>query len=188
MAIHNDERHITRYARRSDGRLLILLLLALVFLLSACGQAPVQSNAAGNTTTPVPSPTPPKKIGEQAATDCPVSQAPADAGAFKPDVIVSQNAQNAGTAQPITLTQGQRLEIRLQPGYNWELTVTDLNHILTLVAPGGWYDADAHACIWRFTAESTGNAQLNYQGTLICPPLELCPSVEQSAIYAVTIR
>ncbi|HEU5368629.1 MAG TPA: hypothetical protein VFU69_09200 [Ktedonobacterales bacterium] len=189
MAIHKDERNITRRATRSDGRFFILLTLALVVLLTACGQAAANSNTTVNTSpAPVPSPTPANKINNQTVADCPVSQAPANAGAFKPDVIVSQNAQNAGTAQPITLTQGQRLEIRLQPGYNWELTITDLNYVLTLVGPGGWYDADSHACIWRFTAASRGSAQLNYQGTLVCPPLELCPSVEQSAIYAVTIR
>jgi predicted secreted protein len=170
-------------------RLSILLILALGFLLTACGQTAANSNTTVNASTaPVPSPTPANKTNNQAAADCPVSQAPADAGAFKPDVIVSQNTQNAGATQPITLTQGQRLEIRLQPGFTWELTTADPNHILTPVGPGGWYNASVHACIWRFTAASRGSAQLNYQGALVCPPLELCPSVEQSASYALTVR
>ena len=187
MPIHKSGQGIARYercrTRRFPG-----LLLALVFLLVGCGQVTVSSQGTTSTPTATGStPTPAKNPG-RASTDCPLPQAPADVGTSKPDVIVSQNPQDAGTTQPITLTQGQHLEIRLQPGFAWRLTLSDPHDVLLSPGSGGWYDASARACIWRFTAASQGTAQLNYQGAMVCPPLESCPSVEQSASYAVTIQ
>jgi hypothetical protein len=166
----------------------MLLVLGLAFLLAGCGQVMVSGQEmTGTPTVPAATATPAKITGRTSA-DCPLLQAPADAGSFQPDVIVSQDPQNAGIAQPITLTQGQRLEIRLQPGYAWELTVSDLNHVLSVPSPGGWYDGTAKACIWHFAAAGKGNAHLSFQGDIVCPPLELCPSSEQSAVYSVTIQ
>lgn len=188
MALHKGGNCISRRERWCPDRLPILLILALVLLLAGCGQATVSSQVAVNTSTAPASTATPAKVNGATANGCPASQAPPDAASFKPDVIVSQNPQAAGAAQPITLTQGQRLEIRLQPGYSWELTIADQNHILVSTSPGGWYNASVNSCIWHFTAGGSGDAQLSYRGALICPPLKACPSVEQSATYHVTIR
>jgi len=188
MAMRKGGNCISRRERCCSDRLPILLILALVLLLAGCGPAVVSSQVAVNTSTaPVASPTP-AKINGATSNGCPVSQAPPDSGSFKPDVIVSQNPQNAEVAQLITLAQGQHLEVRLQAGYSWELTVSDQNHILVSTSSEGWYDAGVKACIWHFTAGGRGDAQLSYRGVLMCPPLKSCPSVEQSALYHVTIR
>lgn len=188
MPVHKGGQDIAQRERCCTRCPPILLLLALAFLLAACGPVAASSQKTTSTSPAVGStPTSAKNSG-QASTDCPLLQAPADVGTFKPDVIVSQNSRDGGTIQPVSLTQGQRLEIRLQPGFAWRLTLSDPSHVLIAPGSGGWYDASARACIWRFTAASQGTAQLNYQGAMVCPPLKSCPSVEQSASYAVTIR
>jgi hypothetical protein len=103
-------------------------------------------------------------------------------------VIVSQSAQGTDAAQPIALAQGQRLEIRLAPSFTWELSVSDPGHILAGANPEGWYDAGLQACVWRFTAQGAGSAQLTFSGAAVCPYLKLCPSVEQTIAYGVTVR
>jgi hypothetical protein len=188
-------------------------LAVLVVLLAACGQTSVSSQAPVNgpadtssapTATASRAPTSPspasaqpasgQKAGGSAINGCAAAQAPAEAATFKANVIVSQSAQGTqgtqGTdaAQPIALAQGQRLEIRLAPSFTWELSVSDPGHILAGANPEGWYDASVQACIWRFTAQGAGSAQLTFAGAAVCPYLKLCPSVEQTITYGVTVR
>jgi hypothetical protein len=201
--------HWTRGGAAAPAGLALCLAALAVFvvLLAACGQTSVSSQASVNgpadtpsapTTTASRAPTTPspasaqpasgQKAGGSANNGCADAQAPADAATFKADVIVSQSAQGAGAAQPITLAQGQRLEIRLAPSYSWELSASDPGHTLAGANPEGWYDAGAQACIWRFTAQGAGSAQLTFSGAAVCPYLKLCPSVEQTIAYGVTVR
>lgn len=172
-------------------RLAILIIVALISLLAACGhvtageQSVQQSVQSGS---PSAASTPTARVGTAAYNGCPAQQAPADAGSFKPDMIVSQNPQSASSAQPIALVRGQRLEIRLEPMVQWQLNLSDPDHTLANSASEGWYDGTLKACIWHFTAIGTGSAQLNYSGPVVCPPLKLCPAVEQELIYHVSVR
>ena len=93
-----------------------------------------------------------------------------------------------GTVQPITLAVGQRLEIRLQPMFSWELTISSASNALAILNRQGEYDANLNWCVWRFTAVGAGQAKLNFDGELVCPLLKLCPSIEQSAAYRVTVQ
>jgi hypothetical protein len=190
--------------RQVASALALTLALALALLVAGCGQAGAANGVTGGTraqsspasgatataTTKGAAPratTSGQKFGGD-ETGCPSTQAPADAAAFTPDVIVSQPLQATGAPQPVTLARGQRLEVRLQPTYSWQLTMADPTAILAGASPQGWYDSAVRACIWRFTARGTGSARLTFVGAAVCPPLQPCPSVEQAVIYAVTVR
>jgi hypothetical protein len=188
MTVRNVRRWITRRQLRSLARLTLLLITVLIALLAGCGQASMSGPVATGGSTAAPPTATSATINSASSTGCPLAHPPADAASFKPDVMVSQNAQSAGTAQPIILAQGQRLEIRLQSMFNWELTMTGASNSLAITSPRGWYDASVHACVWRFTAVGAGEVTLTYNGVIVCPPLKLCPSVEQAAIYRVTVR
>jgi hypothetical protein len=166
---------------------LVVALLASLSLLTSCGQMTpggqrVQSGSPSASSTPAS-----RLAGAASYNGCPAQHPPVDAASFRPDVVVSQ--ENVSSPQMIALTQGQRIEIRLQPMYRWQLTASDSSHALAASSnPEGWYDDSLKACIWRFTAAATGSAQLSYSGPIVCPPLELCPSDEQSLTYDVTVR
>jgi hypothetical protein len=192
-----------QHARRSLVLVLALALtVALLLLLAGCGQAGAANPEGGSglalsspatratatTGAAAAQPTASAQKFGGGETGCLAVRAPADAAAFMPDVIVSQPSQTTGAPQPVTLARGQHLEIRLQPTSSWQLTVVDPNAILAAVSPQGWYDSDARACIWRFTARGAGSARLSFVGAAVCPPLKLCPSVEQTVLYAVTVR
>jgi hypothetical protein len=188
MTMRNVRRRITQRQLRSLDRLALLLITVLVSLLAGCRQVTMGSPVATSGSPATSSTATSATINSIPSTGCPVAQSPAGAASFKPDVIVSQNSQVAGTVQPIILAQGQRLEIRLQPMFSWDLTISSNGNALAITSPEGWYDASVHACVWRFTAVGAGEVQLTYNGVIVCPPLKLCPSVEQSAIYRVTVR
>jgi hypothetical protein len=167
-----------------------LATLALAVSLAACGQltAGNEGPAGGQVPTSTPAQgTPPASSHFNRATvdGCPAQQAPADAASFRPDIVATQNG---GPSQAISLTGGQRLEIRLDPHYRWQLATSDPDHTLTSTATQGWYDGSLDSCVWQFTAASAGSAQLSYRGSIVCPPLELCPADEQAVSYQVAVR
>ena len=175
---------------------LILAALLASFWLIACGQvsaggqyAAGGKNARGGTLAHATSTQSRLRPGAMALTSCSTEASPPiDAGAFKPDVIVSQGGHGGGSPQTVVLAKGQRLEIRLVSTLRWQLTETDAAHILAGTTPEGWYDRAQSACIWRFTAVATGSAKLSYSGVADCPPREVCPAVEQALTYAVTVQ
>ncbi len=64
-------------------------------------------------------------------------QASANAGSFPPDVIVTKGTQSGSSPQPIALAQGQRLEMRLMPSFQWQLSLSDPDHTLASTASEG---------------------------------------------------
>jgi hypothetical protein len=97
--------------------LALALALALVLLAAGCGQAGAangvtrgtlaqSSPASGATATATtkgaaPRPTTSRQKFGDDEMGCPATQAPADAAAFTPDVIVSQPAHATGAPQPV---------------------------------------------------------------------------------------
>jgi hypothetical protein len=109
-------------------------------------------------------------------------------GIFHPDVIIT-SSDDLGTAQSVSLTLGQRLEIRLDPTIQWSLTSADPGHILQSSAPEGWYDTSSNACVWRFVAVSAGSAQLTFSGLVLCQPADVhCVAVAETATVEVAVR
>jgi hypothetical protein len=163
------------------------LALALGFglLLAGCGQV----THAGNTSlTATQDATQSQSTGGGAtANGCPSKQIPVDSGVFHPAVTATYTLDQ-GAAQPVTLTQGQGLEIYLDPTVQWSLTLTDPAHALDGLTPAGWYDASLGACAWRFTASTAGTAHLAFKGPILCPPNIRCTAVLEQAAFDVTVR
>jgi hypothetical protein len=183
--MRDNRRHIRQRQLRSLDLLTLLAITVLVPLLAGCGAAPMSGTV---TTSGSPAPTATVvKYNSATPQGCPSGQSPIDAASFTPDVIVTQDARAAGTAQPVVLAPGQRLEIRLQPMFTWELKMSGAGNALAVTGPQGWYDASLKMCVWRFTAAGAGKATLAFDGDVVCPPLKLCPSMEQSVAYRVTV-
>jgi hypothetical protein len=170
------------------GHIAAFALLVSAAMLSGCGvtTAASQSSAASATntaSTSAPTPTG-ATIHDTTSNACPLAQAPEDATSFTPDIIVSGDAE---AVHMLSLRRSQRLEIRLDPQLQWVLRVDDPNHTLVGARSQGWHDPKSNTCVWRFTAQAAGDAQLVFTGTLPCPPLKFCPSSDRSATYRLTV-
>jgi hypothetical protein len=159
-------------------------------LLAGCGQVTRLGSAgppAARSATPSVAQAPSAGNGAT-ANGCPTKQLPVTGGVFHPDLIVT-SSQDLGATQPIALTRGQRLEIRLDPTTQWSLTSADPDHILQSSALEGWYDAASNACLWRFVAVSAGSAQLTFGGLVLCGPANVhCVATMERATFAVTVH
>jgi hypothetical protein len=121
----------------------------------------------------------------RALNGCPVQQIPVD-GSPKADVTVT--GKNDAFDQPVTLKVNQILEARLPAGIQWHLDVTDAKQILQPVGLQGWFDQVHMACVWQFSAASTGTAKLSFSGGLVCEPNTACPAIAAAQGYDVTVK
>lgn len=174
-----------RRARQSRLRygIGVLLLAALPTFVGACA-AP----GGGGTSTPpggqaTHTPDPSRLDG------CLLAQMPADAAAFHADVVVTQSGQNP---QQVSLTVGERLQVRLISTFRWQLRESDPNASLAPTSAEGWFEtgssAGAGACVWDFTAAHAGSVTLDYAGGAVCLPDVACPAIAAVATFDVTVR
>jgi hypothetical protein len=170
------------------GHIAAFALVVSVLTLSGCGvRTATSQSSAASATNPAATSAPTSTgatIHDTASNACPLAQAPEDATSFTPDIIVSGDG---GPIHTVSLRRSQRLEIRLDPQIQWTLRVDDLNHTLVGARSQGWHDPKSNTCVWRFTAQAAGDAQLVFTGTQPCPPLKFCPSSDRSATYRLTV-
>jgi hypothetical protein len=167
------------------GRIAVVMIFVSVWMLAGCGmRTGADHPAAAGVSTVAPTSTA-SKINATELNACQGAQGPEDAKSFTPDISVTEDGD---VTHMLTLHQGQRLEIRLDAQVQWRLSVVDPNHTLVSAGSQGWHDTTSNTCIWRFTAQATGDAQLVFSGTLPCPPLKVCPSSDRSAIYRLSIQ
>jgi hypothetical protein len=185
---HGEDPQTQQGRRIPLGVLLVLLALLAATTLAACARMPANEQAATHTPSGVLATPAHMHPGGMTLNGCASQEAPADAGSFTPDVIVGQSGPSDSSTHSIGLARGQRLEIRLVTVLHWTLTIADAAHILASTPPEGWYDRVRGSCVWRYTAMAPGHAQLSFTGVADCPPLEVCPAVEQALTYLVTIR
>ena len=136
------------------------------------------TSAAGPTLTPAPAAT----VGAS-GNGCPAQQPPASA-ANPPDVVATAGVACGATA---SLCACQVLEVRLAANLRWSLTVQDPAGALAPAAPNGWFDAALQSCVWRFTGQATGAANLAYNGRAICKPGAICTNFVILESFAVTV-
>jgi hypothetical protein len=171
------------------GRIAAFALLVSVSMLAGCGVTTATSQSSAASATSIAATSAPTSTGatiqDTASNACPLAQAPEDATSFTPDIIVT------GDGEPehrLSLRRSQRLEIRLDPQLQWTLRVDDPIHTLVGARSQGWHDPKSNTCVWRFTAQAAGDAQLVFTGTLPCPPLKFCPDFDRSATYRLTVE
>ncbi len=179
----------TRFLSLGPSYIAVAVVLVGAWILTGCGvttRASQSSVTDAATSAPTGVPTSSSaKINDATSNTCPVAQAPQNADSFRTDFVLNEDG---GAIQTLTLRQGQRVEIRLDSQVQWALRIDDPNHILTSAQSQGWHEATTNSCVWRFTAQGAGAAQLVFSGTLPCPPLKTCPSSDRSTTYRLSIR
>lgn len=155
-----------------------LLFLALV---TACAPAGGGGTAANSTPTATP-----LVPGSPGLNGCPTQHPPAGRGTQPADVTVTQGS--GVNTPPVTIKNGQTLEVRLPATFRWGLNIQDTDKILKTTDATGWYDATLKACRWRFTALSTGTATLQYVGTMVCAPAQPCPALAIAQDYTIDVQ
>ncbi len=158
------------------ARLLWLLLAMLCIAACAPGGAFGSINPTALVATP----------GSAALNGCSAQKPPAGVAGTSADVVVTQGGDITG--QPVALSVGQTLEVRLSATIYWRVQNQDTSGILTTTRAIGWYDGTLKDCLWRFTAVKAGSATLNFSGGLVCPPNAACPAIAAIQQYHVTVR
>jgi hypothetical protein len=93
------------------------------------------------------------------------------------DVIIQPQQ---GTT-PITVKQGEVIEIQMPFGLMWEGPTTSQGP-LQLQSPYGYAWKPGGACIWRFLAQGTGTVELPFSAIVICQrDLHCVPSVTEAS-------
>ncbi len=82
---------------------------------------------------------------------------------------------------------GDIIQIALPAGrYRWMLT-SGAGASLQGDSPAGYYDSGTNTCVWRFTAQSAGNAVVRFQGPILCQPNRACSPLILEADFAIKI-
>jgi hypothetical protein len=92
---------------------------------------------------------------------------------------------NSNTA--VNAHQGDVIEVQLPFGQLWNGPTTSQG-VLQLETPAGYASQTANSCIWRFAAQGTGTAQLNFYGRAICKKGALCPQYVMSLPFTINVN
>lgn len=156
-----------------------VLILVLIFVLTACGtRTTTGAPAGGKTATPTLSPT----SGQASAHGCPspvvVTTQPAPASV----VLTSKNSGST-----ITVRRGETIEVDLPFDHAWSGPVGLSPDVLTMQNPAGYTAPALGACIWRFTTSSAGTVRLSFIGRPICEKGQVCPLYVMAVIFILNI-
>ena len=161
----------------------LLSLLALAFVLSACGAASqTGSGSSGSTPTAAPATAPTAVKGYGTSHGCPsdmvVSSAPSQANVL----IKPANSQSTVTAHV-----GDVIEVRLPFGHKWGGPNSSPSN-LQMQSPSGYAWTADNACIWRFTATGTGNTVINFISQPLCKAGQMCPMYILEVPFKVDVK
>jgi hypothetical protein len=164
--------------RRKSLWLIISLATALAFILTACGTSSNSGSSSTSTgTTPVPIAT-----STVNSYGCP-SNTVVNTDSTPANVVLKSANSNA----TVTAHQGDVIEIQLPFGQLWNGPTTSQG-VLQLQTPYGYVSQTANSCIWRFTAQGAGTAQLNFYGRAICKKGQLCPQYVISVPFSIHVN
>ena len=162
--------------RRKSLPLIIPLVIAVAFLLTACGT----NTGTGTGNAPTPAPTTVQGYGT--ANGCP-SNAVVSTAPSKPDITVKP-IDSRGT---INAHVGNVIEFDLPFGLMWGGPNTSLG-VLALQTPAGYPWQASKACVWRFTAQGTGTTQVNFSARALCKKGEFCPQYVTDMSFTVSVK
>lgn len=159
--------------RRKSFFLVIPLILALVFLLAACGNATSGSNPSGTPTTV-------KGYGTShgCPSDAVVSTTP-------PAANVTVHMSQSHTT--INAQKGNIVEFDLPFGEHWAGPTGSVG-ALELQSPPGYANTASKMCVWRFSVQGTGTTLVNFYGRAICNTGQLCPQYVMNVQYEVAAK
>ncbi len=153
----------------------ISFVMALAFVLSACGTNITTSGS------PTSSPQPVATSTQAIAHGCPnttiVSSPPPAANV----ILTSTTLGGTANAQ-----KGDTVEIRLPYGLSWSGPMNS-SSLLTMQNPAGYDSTTAKACVWRFDASAVGSAQVSFTARPICKKGQACPMFVRVVSFTINI-
>lgn len=161
-----------------------LVVVGLLFVLSACGRT--ESGGTGATTAPTAAPTPTMGVVKDygKAHGCPsdvvVTTAPTKANV----TIVSPSPTNEGEAAAHV---GDIIEVRVPFGSQWSGPTTSQGG-LELQQPAGYAWPADQVCVWRFVAKKTGETNLSFSARALCKRGSMCPMYIRAMPLTVTVH
>lgn len=161
----------------------LLVLFLLAFLFAGCGKTSTGgSSTVGSSPTAISTSAPTPVKGYGSVNGCPSN------------IVVTTKPTNANVIlQPsdinttIIAHNGDVIEVRLPFGHKWAGPLVSQG-ILQLQSPAGYAWKTNNACIWRFVAQGTGSAQLNFSGRPLCKPKQMCPLFIMAIPFKITVK
>ena len=171
---------IVQIDRRKSLWLIFSLATALVFVLTACGANTGTGSGSGSTSTgSTPAPTATSIVTHKG---CP-SNAVIGTSSPQANIVLKPSNSNAD----VNAHQGDVIEVQLPFGQLWNGPTTSQG-VLQLQTPAGYASQTANSCIWRFTAQGAGTAQLSFYGKPMCQKGQMCPQYVMSVPFTVTVK
>jgi hypothetical protein len=171
----------TNYSMRPLAPLGLLTLCIIAFSFVGCGAASTGGNVTkGSTATVVPAPISVKGYGT--ANGCP-SDMVVNAVPTKANVILQPSDVNT----TIAAHNGDVIEVRLPFGHKWGGPAASQG-ILQLQPPAGYALKTSNVCIWRFVAQGTGSAFLDFSGRPICKRGQMCPLFIMNVPFKISVK
>ncbi len=170
----------TNIVRRKSVPLIVSLVIAVTFLLTACGTK--TGTGTGSTGNAPATPAPTTVQGYGTANGCP-SNAVVSTTPSKPDVIVKPTDSKS----TINANVGNVIEFDLPFGLMWGGPNTSLGG-LSLQTPAGYAWQANKACIWRFTAQGTGMTHVDFSARALCKKGEFCPEYVTEMSFTVSVK
>ena len=169
--------HTRNIVWRKSFPLIVSLIIAVAFLLTACGKN------AGTGTGNAPSTPPPTVVqGYGTSNGCPsdtvVSTAPS-----RSDVTVKLTDTNT----MINAHVGNVIEFDLPFGRAWGAPTTSPG-VLQLQTPAGYAWSASKVCVWRFTAQSTGTTHVNFPARALCKKGQFCPQYVMDITFSIAVK
>lgn len=182
--------HILRSAYTLCRVGIIGLIGILLLVLPACG--PTFSSTAsspgsgGTANTPISRPTSTPTVttipGYGNTHGCP-SNTVASAPLESANVTIRNTDMNS----TVIAHTGDIIEIRLPFGHKWT-GPTSIPTVLQEQQPAGYALASDQICIWRFVAQSTGRANLDFYWQALCLQGQMCPMFIANAPFIIDVK
>nr|BBH94496.1 hypothetical protein KTA_26950 [Thermogemmatispora argillosa] len=171
---------------RSWWLVIVPALVALLVGLGACGtNAATSGGASQSTPTPIKSaatPTATTVKGYGTSHGCPSDAVVAET--LPEQAVIVRNTQNG---QTITVHRGTLVVFELPFGQRWE-TPAGSQGVLELQQPAGYASQQAHACIWRYVAQGSGQSEVVFIARPLCQPHQLCPQYIMRFSFTVAVE
>ncbi|MBX5450073.1 hypothetical protein [Thermogemmatispora sp.] len=161
-------------------------LVALLVALSACG---TNATTSGGSNQSAPSPT--KSAATPTVTTvkgygtshgCPSDAVVTEA--LPPQAVIVKNTQDG---QTIKVSRGTLVVFELPFGQRWE-TPAGSQGVLELQQPAGYASQQAHACIWRYVAQGSGQSEVVFMARPLCQPHLPCPQYIMRFSFTIAVQ
>jgi predicted small secreted protein len=166
--------------KRKSFPLIVSLVIAVAFLLTACGKnAGTGTGSTGNG----PSTPPPTVVqGYGTANGCP-SDAVVSTAPSKPDVVVKLT----DSSTTINAHVGNVIEFDLPFGRAWAGPSSSPG-VLALQTPAGYAWSANKVCVWRFTVMGAGITQVDFSARPMCKKGEFCSQLVQDVPFTISVK